>query len=391
MQRRLYADNAATSNPKPPGVLDAVMRFAADVGASAGRGAYREAVESGVLLSNCRRKLAALLGVRRAEQIVFTLNCSEALNLAIKGVLRKGDHVVTSRMEHNSVLRPLKAIESRGLIEVTYIPADTKTGLVDLDAYFDAVRPETRLMTLIHGSNVSGTLQPLERFAADTRRGSALLLVDAAQSAGHVPIDVERLGIDFLALPGHKGLMGPLGTGALYIRPGLENDVEPLIHGGTGSQSERPTQPDFMPDRFESGSHNLFSIAGLDASLDWLLDRGIDDLREHERSLSHRFLERAAAISELEVYGPLDPDQRTAVFSVRLPGLEPGELAAILESEYGILTRPGLHCAPFVHETIGTHTHGGTTRFSFGAFNTLDDIDRCGDALAEVARSTVAA
>lgn len=388
MTRRLYADNAATSNPKPPAVLDAVARYARDLGASAGRGAYREAVESGTLLANCRRKLATLLGAKRPEQIVFTLNCTEALNLAIKGVLREGDHVVSSRMEHNSVLRPLKYLESRGLVDVTYVHADSKTGMIDLDAYFAAVRPNTRLLTLIHASNVTGTLQPLERIVADPRRGPALLLVDAAQTAGHIPINVEQLGIDLLALPGHKGLMGPFGTGALYVRPGLEREIEPLVHGGTGSESERPFQPDVMPDRFESGSHNIFSIAGLNASLDWLLDKGLASIRDDDLRLSQRFLERAAAVDGLEVFGPSDPAHRTAVFSVRVQGLDPGELAAVLETEFGVLTRAGIHCAPFAHETIGTYASGGTTRLSFGAFNTIDDIDCCIDALADVVKST---
>ncbi|MEK6644479.1 MAG: aminotransferase class V-fold PLP-dependent enzyme, partial [Planctomycetota bacterium] len=200
-----------------------------------------------------------------------------------------------------------------------------------------------------------------------------------------LPIDVTRQHIDFLAMPGHKGLLGPLGTGALYIRPGLENLVQPLIEGGTGSVSELATQPDFMPDRFESGSHNAIGLLGLGAALAWIENKGVEELRAHDLRLSARFLERATEIEPLHVYGPLDAARRVAVFSLRLNGLDPAELSALLDAEFGILSRSGLHCAPLAHQTIGTHETGGTTRLSFGAYNTLEDVDRCLDALAQLA------
>lgn len=382
---RLYLDNAATSHPKPPQVFEAMRRYAESLGASAGRGVYREAVETGEILADCRRRLARLIGCRLPEQIVFTHNCSAALNLAIKGILRPGDHVVATMMEHNSVLRPLHALRERGEIDVTFVRADARSGLVDPVDLFAAVRPNTRLICLVHASNVTGTLQPIEVVAAEARRRGILFLVDAAQTAGHVPVDVGVTPIDLLAMPGHKGLLGPLGTGALYVRPGLEGELRPIIEGGTGSVSEMPTQPDFMPDKFESGSHNAIGLAGLGAALAWLESETIASLHTHDRELSERFLAATSEIEGLRLHGSRDAKQRVAVFSLSFEGLEPQELSAVLEAEFGLLTRSGIHCAPFAHEVLGTHASGGTTRMSFGAFNTLADADRCAASLARLA------
>lgn len=380
---RLYLDHAATSFPKPAGVLEAMRAYAESMGASAGRGAYREAMETGELLADCRRRLARLIGARRPEQVLFTFNCTGALNQGIKGLLRAGDHVVTTTMEHNSVLRPLSGLAARaeGRIEVTYVPADRQTGFVEPARLLAAVRPDTRMICLVHASNVTGTLQAVEAVGAEARRRGVLFLVDAAQTAGHVPIDVEAMGIDLLAMPGHKGLMGPLGTGALYVREGLEAEMQPLVEGGTGSVSEQPLQPSFLPDRFESGSHNAIGLAGLCASLRWLEAKTVAALQEHERAICTQFLEATAGIEGLMVYGPRNAGARVAVFSVRVAGYRPEELSAVLEGEFGILTRSGLHCAPLAHETIGTHADGGTTRISFGAMSTSADVERCVAAL----------
>jgi len=389
MTDRLYVDNAATSFPKPPVVHDAMRRYAESVGASAGRGAYHEAVAAGQLIADCRARLAALLGATDPNQFVFTLNCSEALNLAIKGILRTGDHVVATTMEHNSVLRPLNALRAQRRIDVTYVQADAQTGLVDPDSVFDAMRPQTRLVCVLHASNVTGSLQPIDAIGPEVRRRGAMVLVDAAQTVGHVPIDVNRLAVDFLAMPGHKSLLGPLGTGALYIRPGLEPELLPLVEGGTGSISERPIQPDFMPDKFESGSHNAVGLAGLAAALDWIADRTVIDRRRHDVELCEHFLQETADADGLTVYGPRDPQRRTAVFSVRIDDLDPEDVSERLEAEHGILTRSGIHCAPLAHATIGTHDQGGTTRLSFGSFNTPADVDRCAGALAALAGQRV--
>lgn len=385
MSNRLYADNAATSFPKPPAVWEAMRCYAVQLGASAGRGAYREAVETGELLARCRRQLAKFLNAESPNQVIFTHNCSAALNQAIKGLLRSGDHVVTTTMEHNSVLRPLNSLMVERDISVDYVQADPRTGIVDPDAVAAAIRPKTRLVAVVHASNVTGSLQPVAAIGAETRRRGVSFLVDAAQSAGHVSIDVREMGIDLLAVPGHKGLMGPLGTGALYLRAGLENDLSPLIEGGTGSVSEHPIQPDFLPDKFESGSHNAIGIAGLSAALSWLESESIGKLSQHDQSLCAAFIEAARGVDGLTVYGPMNPRHRVAVFSVRVEGFDAAELAAVLESDFEILTRPGIHCAPLAHRTIGTDTDGGTTRLSFGALNSVDDVHRCVDALSRLA------
>ncbi|MCB9852927.1 MAG: aminotransferase class V-fold PLP-dependent enzyme [Phycisphaerales bacterium] len=391
MTDRIYADNAATSFPKPPEVMTAMQNYAAHLGASAGRGAYREAIDAGELLTEGRRLLARLINTPSPDAIVYTHNCSMALNLAIHGILRDGDHVVATMMEHNSVLRPLHLLLAENRIRVTWVAADSRTGIVDPGAIRRALQPDTRLVCVNHGSNVTGTVQRIDAIGDICKSHGAAFLVDAAQTIGHMPIDVLAAHVDLLAFPGHKALMGPLGTGALYIRPGLESDLRPLLQGGTGSISEQPEQPEFMPDRFEPGSHNAIGIAGLVAALKWIESKGIDALTAHDRALSERFLDATASISGLKVFGPNDVAQRVAVFSVAVEGLEAAELAAILESEFGILTRPGIHCAPFAHKTIGTDQCGGTTRLSFGALNTPTDIDRCVAALNELAKSQAAA
>ncbi len=387
--QRIYTDNAATSFPKPPCVMEAVNAYANDLGASAGRGAYREAMETGELLAEGRRRIARLINAESSETIVYAFNCSGALNMAIHGLLRPGAHVVASRMEHNSVLRPLHALMQTHDIRVTWIDADPTTGVVDVEAFNNALTENTALACLIHASNVTGILQDIARVGAACREKNIPLLVDAAQTVGHVPIDVQAMNVDLLAFPGHKAMLAPLGTGALYIRPGLENKLTPHIQGGTGSVSDEPVQPDFLPDKFEPGSHNALGIAGWVASLKWLEDKTIDAVRAHDLELSHAFINQTQGIDSLRVFGPTDPSARVSVFSVAIDGLEPAELAALLETEFGILTRPGIHCAPFVHETLGTTSAGGTVRLSFGIFNTLDDIAHCTQALAELAGAKV--
>jgi selenocysteine lyase/cysteine desulfurase len=270
-------------------------------------------------------------------------------------------------------------------MEFTWFRFDPATGRVDPDDIRRALRPVTRLIVLQHASNVTGVIQPIEDVARIAREHAVVLLIDAAQTAGHLPIDVAALGIDLLAFPGHKGLLGPLGTGGLYIRPGLEREIAPLTAGGTGSISEVPIQPEHMPDRFESGSHNAIGLAGLSAALQWLGDRGPAALRSDDEAMSEHFLARLADVDGLTLFGPRDPRQRVPVFSVRIDGFDPAELSAVLESEFGILTRSGIHCAPWAHETLSTAAGGGTTRFSFGPFNTEADVDACVDALGNIA------
>ncbi len=380
---RLYLDNSATSYPKPPSVLAAVVDYFESIHASAGRGSYREAVASARLLERCRAALARVLGCGASDQVIFALNGTDALNLAIRGVLRPGDHAVTTAMDHNSVLRPLSALAEQIGVRWTVVEVDPVTTRLDPARLASALRPDTRLVVVNHASNVTGVLQPVADVAAVCRSRGVTLLVDAAQSAGHVPIDFAASGIDLLAMPGHKGLLGPLGTGVLVMRAGVAERMRTVREGGTGSASEQPAQPEMLPDRFEAGSHNGPGIAGLLAGCEWILERGVEALRAHEMQLAQRMMERLCDIRGFEWFGPREVEQRVGVFSVRAPGLEPHEFSALLEAR-GILTRSGLHCAPLAHRTIGTLPLGGTTRLSVGPFTTPADVDFAADALAEL-------
>ena len=382
-------DNAATSFPKPQAVLAAMTRYATEIGASAGRGAYAEAVESGRVIAQCRERLNTLFNGEDPNHFVFTLNCSDALNLAIKGLVHgraQRLHAICTHIDHNSILRPMNALADAKLLEQTRVAIDPKTGLVDPDAIRRAIRPaETKFIALTHASNVTGTIQPIRAIGRIAREHAIPLIVDAAQSAGHLPIDVQADCIDLLAAPGHKGLLGPLGTGFLYIRPGLEKSLAPLREGGTGSFSEDDRQPDFMPDRFEPGSHNAIGLAGLSEGVQWVIDRGIENIRAHELDLVRTFIDGVADIEGLEYFGPQGVRDRLGVFSVRVEGFSPTQLAAALENDHGILTRPGLHCAPLIHAALGTTGCGGTTRLSFGPFLSKQDVKFATDALADVA------
>ncbi len=390
---RLYVDNAATSFPKPPQVLQAMINYAQAIGASAGRGAYAEAWESGRVIGACRERINRLFHGEDANHFIFTLNCSDGLNMVIHGLLRPGDHAISTAMDHNSVLRPLNELATDGRITRSIVQVDAGTGLVDPQDIRRAITAQTRLIVVAHASNVSGSFQNIREIGRIAREAGAAFLVDAAQSAGHVPIDVQQDGIDFLAVPGHKGLLGPLGTGVLYIRPGMEKKLRTVRQGGTGSVSESDFQPEFMPDRFEPGSHNAIGIAGLSEGVAWVLEQTVEKLRAHEESLCAAFMEAAAGIEGLTFLGPRQIAQRVGVFSVRVDGWEPLALAAELEHEFNILTRPGLHCAPLAHRTFGTHlpavagkpTSVGTTRLSFGPFLTRSEINRCVAALETIA------
>ncbi len=388
-------DNAATSFPKPAAVHEAMMRFATELGASPGRGAYAEAREAGRLMYECRQRICQLINGEKPEHVIFTLNTSDALNIGIRGVVQfartsqnKRPHVITTWMDHNSVLRPLNALAQRGEVEQTRVPCDPRTGLVDPDDIRKAIQPNTCLIAVVHGSNVTGTLQPIREIGQIARAHDIPLLVDAAQTVGHVPVDVQADAIDLLAFPGHKGLLGPLGTGALYIRPGIESRMLTTREGGTGSISELDVQPEFMPDRFEPGSHNAIGIIGLSEGVKWILDQGVEKLWAHEQSLIRTMLEGLSdldGVTGLTLYGPSGIKHRCGVFSLRIDGIPAAQtLSDILEKEYGILTRSGIHCAPLAHETIGTHQLNGATRLSFGPFLTTQDVRYACDALSDI-------
>jgi cysteine desulfurase family protein len=381
--QRIYLDNAATSWPKPEAVYEAVDRYQREIGAPNGRSGYREALEANRIVERARRGVAELIGAADASRVVFGFNGTDVLNLAIRGIVRAGDHVVTTVCDHNSVLRPLRALRETLDVDVTYVPCDGQ-GFVSPDDVRAALRPNTRLVAVIHASNVTGAIQPVEEIGRIVRESDAVFLVDAAQSLGHVPIDVGRLEVDLLAAPGHKGLLGPLGTGVLYIRPGVERALQPLRCGGTGTRSEEDRQPDDLPDKYESGNHNLIGLAGLAAATDFLRDETVEAVHAHHARLAVRLLEGLREIGAVSVHGPQTNSNRTSVVSVTVEGYDPQELAAVLESAGNIQCRAGLHCAPRMHEALGT-TVGGTLRLSPGYFTTLDDIDIVLAAFQQVA------
>ncbi|MCA9108685.1 MAG: aminotransferase class V-fold PLP-dependent enzyme [Planctomycetaceae bacterium] len=383
---RRYLDNAATSWPKPDAVYAAVDAYQRECGVAVGRGATRIATGLAITVDRCRQRAARLLGAESANRVVFTFNGTDGLNLALNGLLQPGDRVVTSVAEHNSVLRPLWAQREFGGVEVEYAPLDDQ-GIVDRDVLRELVTPETTLVVLTHASNVTGTIQPIEDAGEIAHSVGALLLVDAAQTAGHVPIDVSSLPVDILACSGHKGLLGPLGTGLLYLCPGMEELVFPMRLGGTGSQSETDEQPSTMPDRYESGNHNAPGIAGLDAALVWIEEQGIDALHQQSGALTDQLIEGLRTIDGVQMYGTSTPAERVGVVSLNIDSIAPQEVATILDQNFGIEVRAGFHCAPLIHKCLGTDSLGGTVRMSVGPFNTTDDIEAAVSAIREIAEA----
>ena len=379
----IYFDNAATSWPKPPGVAEAMTHYLTDIGASPGRSGHRLAIEAARIVYGAREAVAELFHAPDPLRVVFGANVTEALNLALNGLLRPGDHVVTGSLEHNSVMRPLRALERAG-VEVTVVPcsATGELGPHDLEA---AIRPDTRLIVLNHASNVVGTLLPVAEAGAIARRHGVLLLVDAAQTAGAYPIDMQAGGIDLLAFTGHKSLYGPMGTGGLIFGQHVDAArLEPIKRGGTGSRSEREEQPAFLPDLCESGTPNAVGLAGLAASTRWVMAQGVEQIRAHEVALVRQLLAGLAAIPGVTVYGTGDAERQTATVSFNIAGLEPSEVGLRLDDEYGIMCRVGLHCSPAAHRTLGTFPRG-TVRFGLGAFNTAGEVAAAVAAVAEMA------
>ena len=385
--RRIYFDNAATSWPKPPAVYEAVDRYLREVGTPAGRGGYRTAEEAERLVAGCRKQLASLLGLPNPRNVVFAFNGTDALNIAIQGCLTAGDHVVTTAVEHNSVLRPLRFLEEQARVEVTRVACNGQ-GVVSPGDMRDALRPETKLVVMTHASNVTGAIQPIEQVGEWLAGHSAMLLVDAAQTAGHLCCNVTRLGADMIAMSGHKGLLGPLGTGILAIRDGIEEQVRPFRLGGTGTQSEQDQQPDTLPEKFEAGNLNLPGIAGLRAGLEYLLEQDLQTLHQRTMELTGQLLDGLLAINGVTILGPTTTENRTAVVSFTLSGYDPQEVAAMLDSTYRIEARAGLHCAPEIHRRLGTFP-SGTVRFSLGAFNTTDEIDTAIQAIFEISSAAM--
>ena len=386
--QKIYLDQAATSFPKAPGTVDAVYRYMTECGCSVSRGGYAGAYSAEELVYDTRVLLCRLFGCdeRDSKKVVFTKNVTESLNILLKGLLRPGDHVLVSSMEHNAVMRPLGQLAKQG-IRVTRVPCagDGSMDPADLEA---RIEKDTKAVVMLHASNVCGTVLSAAKIGAICRARGIRFILDTAQTAGVLPLDMEAMGVDALAFTGHKGLLGPQGTGGFVIREEMAAELEPMITGGTGSISHTEDVPEFLPDRFEAGTPNLPGIAGLSASLSWLLAQPEGSLLSHELKLTARFLRNMEALEAeglLRVIGKHGTEGRTGVVSIVPLCMDPAELAFRLDERYGIATRVGLHCAPAAHQTLGTWP-GGTVRFSFGAFNTEAETDEAARAVAALCR-----
>lgn len=376
----IYLDNAATTLHKPPQVMDAVVRAMTAMG-NAARGAHGGALEASRAVYAARVKLAKLFGCPRPDHVVFTANSTEALNLAINGILRPGDHAVTTDCEHNSVLRPLYRLEEERGVTLGIVPAD-RLGRVDYGAFERLVGPQTRAVVCTHASNLTGNVLDLARIGGTAHRQGALLVVDASQTAGAIPIDMEAMHIDVLCFTGHKGLMGPQGTGGLCIRPGVE--IAPWKVGGSGVHSYDRHQPQEYPTRLEAGTLNSHGIAGLSAALDFISEVGVAAIDEKERALMDRFYRAVSATEGVTVYGDFSQARRSAIVTLNIRDYDSAAVSDELSESYGIATRPGAHCAPRMHEALGT-TDRGAVRFSFSWFNTEDEVDAAIRAVRELA------
>jgi cysteine desulfurase family protein len=376
----IYLDNAATSFPKPEAVYQALDRFARNDLANPGRAGHKMALAAERALDDARHVLNQFFHGEGPERFVFTLNCTDALNMAFKGILHEGDHVITTDLEHNSVSRPLRAMELAGRITLTRVTADGG-GTVDPDAIRKAITPRTRLIAQTHASNVLGTVQPIAEIGRIAREHDLLFLVDAAQTAGVLPIDVQDLSIDLLAFPGHKSLLGPTGTGALYVGPRAK--VGAWREGGTGGDSSSETQPREFPYYLEGGTPNVLGVAGLTAGVKYVMEQGLTKIHTHEVELTERLWRRLDEIGGCQVFGHRDMTRRVGTISFRSEVLPAAELGGILDQAFDVAVRPGLHCAPYIHRSLGTFPDG-TVRVSPGPFSTDQDIDYLGQALSEI-------
>lgn len=377
----VYLDNAATSYPKAPGVASAMADYVEKVGATINRSSYASAQEAGLVTLSLRERLCRLFNHPDPTHAVLTPGATAGLNMVIKGLLRPGDHCLVSSMEHNAVMRPLVQLEREG-VAFERIPCDAQ-GRLRLEALPGMIKLNTRLVVMAHGSNVCGTVQDAEAVGKICRERGVPFALDAAQTAGHIEVDFERFGLAALVVPGHKGLLGPQGIGALLLDADFARRLTPLVAGGTGSASDSEELPDWMPDRFESGTPNMPGVYGWEAALGWLENTGIETLENHEKTLSKRFLEGIYGLKNVKLYGATVPEGRTGVFSVGFLSCDNAEAAWRLEREFGILTRCGLHCAPSAHKTLGSFPEG-SVRFSTGWANTEADIDAALSAIAAI-------
>ncbi|MCF0141328.1 MAG: aminotransferase class V-fold PLP-dependent enzyme [Mogibacterium sp.] len=389
--KKIYLDNGATTFPKPKAVPDAVYNYMTNVGSNINRGTYETAYDLENVVFDTRQMLCDMFGAEDCKNVVFTKNITESLNFVLKGYLKSGDHVITSSVEHNAVMRPLVQLEKEG-VEFTRVPC-TKTGELIIEELENCLKPNTRAIVMTHASNVCGTVMPLQKVGEFAKAHGLRFFVDCAQTAGVIPLNMKEMNIDALCFTGHKGLLGPQGIGGFILKEDMIMEIDPIISGGTGSISHTEEIPDFMPDRFESGTMNLPGIVGLHAALNWINETGMDTILAHEMALTQRFIDGVADLEAdgklLEADGKLvlngihGTENRTGVLSFDTLVRDAAEVAFELDSTYGIMTRVGLHCAPHTHKTLGTFPQG-TVRFSIGYWNTNEDIDEAVKALHEL-------
>ena len=378
----IYLDNAATTYPKPEKVYDSIMDCMKNYCANPGRAGHKLAMRAAREIYDARENIAKLFNIDNPMNVIFTNNATDSLNLAIKGVVKSGDHIITTSMEHNSVIRPIKSLENHG-VENTIVQCD-KEGFLNIEDLKKAIKPNTKLIVTTHASNVVGTLIDIKAVGEVAKEHNLLYLVDASQTAGVYDINVSDFNVDMIAAPGHKCLLGPQGTGILYIREGLNVNI--LKEGGTGSKSEDLFQPDLVPDKYEAGTHNTPGIVGLNEGVKFILEKGIDNIRIHEEELCEYMLNKLEEVPNIIVYGTKDSKKRAAVIAINIGNMDSGEITFLLDSQYQIATRSGIHCSPLAHQTLGT-LEQGVVRFSLGYFNTKNDIDEAIRALIEIANN----
>lgn len=383
VMKEIYLDNSATTFPKPDAVSQAVENFIQNGGGSPGRGSHRKAREADEIVLQARKSLAHLFSVSNPSRITFSSNCTESLNLAIKGIVQPGQHVIVTDLEHNAVSRPLWALKERSGVQISVVET-AANGILEPSAIERAIQSNTVLICCVHANNVMGTILPIVEIAQIAQERHVYFLVDAAQSGGVLPLEVEEMGVDLLAFTGHKGLFGPQGTGGLYIKEGV--NVQPLKEGGTGIRSESLEQPVLTPEGYEAGTLNAPGLAGLKEGVDFVLKEGANKIRSHEAFLNSQFTQYLRSIDGVQIYGPDDPERKVAITSINLQGLDAVHVGELLDRKFGIMVRTGLQCSALTHQKLKTDRRG-VVRFSFGYFNTLDDVSYTADAIRQIAKA----
>ncbi|SHJ85139.1 cysteine desulfurase family protein [Hathewaya proteolytica DSM 3090] len=384
---KLYLDNAATTFPKPPSMVNAMSNYMCFLGSNPGRGSSSSSVKSGHIVFQCREALASFFKFPKCENIIFTNNITTSLNILIKGLLKKGDHAITSSMDHNATLRPLTQLKNDNIIDLTIVKC-SEEGFISVEDFKNAIKSNTKLVVLSHASNIIGSIQPVSEIGAICKEKGIFFIIDSAQTAGVLDLNFQNLNCDALAFTGHKSLLGPQGIGGFLINDHLNNNVRTIIEGGTGSISSSVVQPDFLPDKFESGTLNTPGIAGLMAGIEYINSTGLETIKNEEQELTSKFINDVINIDSIKVYGSMDCSKRTSTVSLNSSLIDNSELGYILDSEYGIATRTGLHCAPLAHETIGSFPTG-TIRFSFGVFNTVSDVKYAVDCINKIIKTCI--